>query len=485
MTGNTLDRDRVVSVGGAGGLARPRCAVPCAVAVEPRSASGIDTFDRSWRRLPARAFRTIVEHTAHPFVVIDLDGTMRYASGEIGSVIGWQPKDLVGRNMAEFLAPADVARAIEAISEINTFDRSGSGVPMVFGIRRPDGTTAAAEVGAMPLLDVPGIHGIVLRLRGYDAQRSFDAFLAGLLAGEDFGDVLLPLAESIASSLVSQGAAIHYGFDGGSFQGVAGVGVPTGALAHDAGPWCEAVRSGTPCHRSIAKLDPTVRAAVPGLRVCWTVPVPTSHGVAPGALSVWRARPGPPLVGHRHVLERSARYVELALVHSAEHRRLRHLAGHDSLTGVANRAEFRHRLASALAIGERDVAVAFCDLDGFKQINDRWGHQAGDQVLVEVAERLRDQLRVGDELARVGGDEFTVLVRNVADAQAALHVATRLLDAVRAPFRVGTHEVRLGLSIGVARSRRGVTADELLATADTALYDVKRGGGSGVRLVGD
>jgi diguanylate cyclase (GGDEF)-like protein len=212
------------------------------------------------------------------------------------------------------------------------------------------------------------------------------------------------------------------------------------------------------------------------------MPIPLSQGLAPAVLSVWRAAPGAPLIGHRHVLERSARYVELALVRTAEHQRLRHLAGHDALTGVANRAEFRDRLAHALAIGEEDLAVAFCDLDDFKPINDNYGHRVGDVVLVEMATRLRACLRAGDELARIGGDEFTVLLRNVPDAAAARHVADRLLVAARDPFEVEGDQAKIGLSVGIALSEPGMNADALLERADEALYAVKRAGGAGAHI---
>jgi len=176
--------------------------------------------------------------------------------------------------------------------------------------------------------------------------------------------------------------------------------------------------------------------------------------------------------------------VSLALVRTAEHQRLEHLAGHDALTGVANRTSFRTRLASALVIGERHVAVAFCDLDGFKPVNDTYGHLAGDDVLVEVAARLRSRLRVGDELARIGGDEFTVLLRNVPDAVVAGQVADRLLQAVEDPFAVPGGEVRVGMSVGVALAGRGVSADDLLSAADAALYACKRSGGGRRAVVG-
>jgi diguanylate cyclase (GGDEF)-like protein len=171
-------------------------------------------------------------------------------------------------------------------------------------------------------------------------------------------------------------------------------------------------------------------------------------------------------------------------VRTAEHQRLRHLAGHDALTGVANRVEFRDRLAHALAIGERDLAVAFCDLDHFKPINDTYGHRGGDTVLVQVADRLRLSLRTGDELARIGGDEFTVLLRNVPDGATASAVADRLLATVSEPFQAGGDPVTLGLSVGIALSGGDASAETLLARADEALYEAKRAGGLQARVAG-
>ncbi|MEY2571094.1 MAG: hypothetical protein QOE63_1444 [Acidimicrobiaceae bacterium] len=432
--------------------------------------------------LPDDAFRLIIDRTANPFVVIALDGTVRFASASLTELLGWAASDLVGKSMADFIEPDDLPIAFEAISEINSVDRAGAGVPMVFRLLRPDGSARYVEIGAMPLLDVPTVDAIALRLRAFDAQQRFDDFLAGLLAGETLDEVLDALARSIADSLDAQGAVVHHGYNGIAFESVAGFGPSLADLPRDRGPWCDAVRDGEPCHRSVAKLDEDIRAAAGDLRACWTVPVSMEDDVAPAALSVWRATPGAPLIGHRHVLKRSVRYVALALVRSAEHRRLRHLAGHDALTGVANRTEFRERLALALAIGETDFAVAFCDLDGFKPVNDTWGHRAGDAVLVEVADRLRRSLRTGDELARVGGDEFTVLLRNVPDAAAATEVASRLLGAVREPFAVGDSEVQLGLSIGIALSVGHANAEGMLSVADDALYAVKRAGGGGAHV---
>ena len=428
--------------------------------------------------LPAKAFRLLVDNTAAPFVIIDRTGTIRYVSGSIARVLGWTGEELVGRNMVEFLPPDQVDVAIEAIAEIDAFDRIGAGVPITFAISNPEGGRTWVEVGAVPFLDDPELDFIALRVRPWDAEHHLAEFLTALLTAPSLEHVLGPLSCNVAASLGAVGAAIHHGFDGLAFVGTVGSWEGARSLPLDVGLWVDAARA----------RGGTVTAAAPandvGAGSCWLVPVCGNGAVAPAVLSVWRDDEGPPLVGHRHALENLSGYVQLALVRTAEHQRLLHLAGHDSLTGVANRASFRDRLASALAIGERNLAVAFCDLDRFKPVNDTHGHGAGDEVLIEVAERLRRTLRVGDELARIGGDEFTVLLRNVPDAATARHVADRLLAAVHDPFAVPGGEVTIGLSVGVALADRRATADGLLATADAALYACKRAGGGRCAVIG-
>lgn len=196
-------------------------------------------------------------------------------------------------------------------------------------------------------------------------------------------------------------------------------------------------------------------------------------------LTVWRNRPGRPLLGHRTALARAAGAVDLALLRTVERQRLQHLAAHDALTGLANRATFRELLAGALDSGEAHLAIAYFDLDRFKPVNDGHGHGIGDDVLVEVATRMRSQLRRGDVLARMGGDEFTVLMRDVPDAVVAGEVVDRLMLSIARPFPVPGGEVTIGMSVGVALAGAGVGPDDLLSAADAALYACKRAGGGG------
>lgn len=435
--------------------------------------------------LPLDVFRRLVDESAHSFLVIDRAGTLIYVGASAEQSVGWRPEDALGRNMAEFLTPEGLAHALEVLQEIDEDDREAVGVPMVFEILQPDGSTTWVEIGALPLLDVPGVEGIALRCRPWGGQRHLEQFLDSLLSDAPQPEVLTRLCEAIATSLQATGAAIHHGFDGTTFVSAAGHGVPEGCL-DSAGPWRDVIDSvDGVADLTLADLPDELAGVArdAGFASCWTERVPSCEGLAAAALTVWRPVQHRMLASHRQVMARSLSYVQLALLRHAEHQRLRHLAGHDALTGVANRVQFRARLADALAIGERDLAVAFCDLDGFKVVNDTFGHLRGDAVLVDVAERLRASLRAGDELARMGGDEFTVLLRNVVDAEGANHVVDRLLGALRLPVRVDDAEVSLGLSIGVALAGPTSTADDLLVRADEALYAVKRAGGGSALVV--
>lgn len=159
---------------------------------------------------------------------------------------------------------------------------------------------------------------------------------------------------------------------------------------------------------------------------------------------------------------------------------LRHQAFHDSLTGLPNRILFRDRVEHALvraARRDRNVAVLFIDLDHFKVVNDSLGHQAGDQLLVEVAGRIRSCLRAEDTAARLGGDEFTVLLEDMTDEAEATLLAERILRRLGMPFEVGTRETFINASIGIVVSAGTQdTADEMLREADVAMYEAKNAG---------
>ncbi|RKS79901.1 diguanylate cyclase (GGDEF)-like protein [Motilibacter peucedani] len=209
------------------------------------------------------------------------------------------------------------------------------------------------------------------------------------------------------------------------------------------------------------------------------------------AVSFWV---GTLLVGLVLVRQWTAAHENSRLLGLLEEReaQLRHRAFHDDLTGLSNRAVFSERVAHALALAERTslpLTVGFLDLDGFKGVNDRFGHAAGDELLVHVARLLERVLRRSDTLARLGGDEFAVLLE-ACDRVEAAAVAAAVLEALRAPVALRGSTVAVSASIGMATWAPSggsagdelPSADALLRRADLAMYDVKRHGKNGVRL---
>ena len=167
---------------------------------------------------------------------------------------------------------------------------------------------------------------------------------------------------------------------------------------------------------------------------------------------------------------------------------LAHDALHDPLTALPNRALFRDRCLQALAgIGRATsgVGVLFIDLDGFKQVNDSLGHAAGDRLLVQAADRLRQSLRGGDTVSRFGGDEFTVLASTLDHRHDAVELAQRITQALGVPFRVAERDVALTSSIGIAFTfDRSADPDVLVHEADVAMYRAKERGGACYEVFG-
>jgi diguanylate cyclase (GGDEF)-like protein len=197
-----------------------------------------------------------------------------------------------------------------------------------------------------------------------------------------------------------------------------------------------------------------------------------------GSLGVASTEPGREYgAREQQALLSLAEHASLALNHARAVEEAVHEALHDSLTGLPNRSLFLDRMRHALARAERaegPAAVLFCDLDGFKTVNDSLGHRAGDRLLVLVAERLAGCLRPGDTIARIGGDEFAVLLEELREPGDAARAAQRLLDALEAPFEVRDRELYMSASIGIAAGSDD--AETLLRDADLAMYRAKSRG---------
>jgi diguanylate cyclase (GGDEF)-like protein len=207
-----------------------------------------------------------------------------------------------------------------------------------------------------------------------------------------------------------------------------------------------------------------------------------------GALDLYRDVAGPMDDATMAAAQTLADVAAAYLINAEARAELRHAfeesrerALHDALTGLPNRSLLLDRLEQALARRRRypaSAAVLFIDIDRFKWINDRHGHEAGDRLLIELAHRLVGAARPGDTVARLGGDEFVVLCEDVGCADDAASLARRLAEVVRSPFTIDTHEITPTISTGIALAATDgdETAAALVRDADTAMYRAKDGG---------
>jgi len=169
--------------------------------------------------------------------------------------------------------------------------------------------------------------------------------------------------------------------------------------------------------------------------------------------------------------------------HKLTEERIQRVAHHDSLTGLPNRLLFNDRLDQALVGSRRDarpLALLYLDLNQFKPVNDTLGHAAGDELLKQVADRIRRVVRESDTVARIGGDEFTVILPHIAGREEARLVAGKIVAALAIPFGLGhpAHDVAIGTSIGIAVYPADASnAETLIKAADAGMYEAKQKGG--------
>ena len=249
-----------------------------------------------------------------------------------------------------------------------------------------------------------------------------------------------------------------------------------------ANPFGQAVVTGEPVMVADAFGDPRYRAPVlpsATFRSATILPIRSPrNGRTLAVVGLLGHDPGAP-VAPPAVRDSVRSLVTVAVERSIDERRLAHQATHDPLTGVGNRAALLDRLTLALARARRSgraVAVLFCDLDSFKAVNDQHGHDRGDRLLVEVADRIGRAVRPSDTVCRTGGDEFVIVCEDLADTEQADTIAERVRTAVEStPIAVGEGWLTMSVSVGVAVADLEIDdPDRLLRTADLAMYARKQ-----------
>ena len=463
----------------------------------------------------------LLDAAPRALVLIDSTGIIKWVSQAAERLIDLDRDELVGDNMMRFVVDEDVDLLVESLAYL--LERRGHFRAMEFRYHRGDGTIGVLEAVSANRLDDPAIQGIVVQVHDVTPRRIFDQALESIAAGAPFDQVLRLIALQVEEQIGDCRVVVGVDPIGDSFQLAASTAdlvteadteadaqanaqANTQADREPVTPWGRAIRQRWPVVDGTMESLPEWLAAesrAQSFGACWAFPtIPGPDGPASGCLIIWRTVPGAPSPGERVGIERAGKLLALAIERRRTEGMLLHAARHDTLTGLPNRAQFFNRLQRELERHEYLVAVLYLDLDGFKAVNDRYGHRAGDQVLITVAARIEDALRPDDLTARLGGDEFGVICARLHDRDEATAIAERLIaslgrpislpaDSIRSPELTALAgapllptpvddeavEVVVQVSIGIGFGPDAATDHErLVELADAAMYQAKRAG---------
>ena len=411
-------------------------------------------------------FRLLAENASDVVMRVDNSDHIVWVSPSLTASLGWCPQDWIGKTQAEVLRPG---RAPEDQATVAPHPSNGSGVITREQIAAKDGSLHWVETHRGPYRNAAGeVEGTVASFRLIDAVVQAEQELLRserqhrLLADHALDVVTIcdlygrplyvsPSIESVRGWSVAEAMALP--IDGHlKPQGQAFI---SEALQQTQ----EALRQGLPLPTFRVELEQSHRNG----HWIWTEVsgscMVDDAGAYIGTLLVYR--------------DISARkQLEAELIQRAST---------DELTGLLNRRELLEQLDAMLEHSQRrrsgeQIALLFCDLDLFKEINDSLGHAAGDRVLCSVAERIRSSIRAEDLVGRMGGDEMVVVLRSVADRAAAVALGEEIAAAIRQPILGGDHPIVITASIGVTLARPGEGVDALMSRADVAMYAAKQAG---------
>lgn len=426
-------------------------------------------------------------------------GTYAFASPAHFDVLGYETNELVGHQPLDFIHPDEVeAVAIEFAEQLAGLRPPA---PVEFRFRCRDGSYKVLESVAVDLTDEPAVGGILVTARDVTSRKRAEAvvkaqaaILERIARGAPLSDTLDALCKmlerwvpgAIALILVVDGSPPVMRVRAAPSTPeevrvvIEGSYVPTGVGDELRRRFIVApIKSEPPDPEADAVFDEA------GLRGWWESPIFASDGkqVLGGcALLLPELRDPEPV--EEQILAAAGSLAAIAIERDQVQVQLRYQASHDALTGLPNRDQLVTWLRTARHGPGENAAVFFLDLDRFKVFNDSVGHDAGDRILVELGQRLRNALRPGDAVARFGGDEFVVACAGLESFAEIMTVAQRLLDVVARPFGVDDAELEVTASVGVALVD-GRPPEELLRDADAAMYHAKERGRARVEVFDD
>jgi diguanylate cyclase (GGDEF)-like protein len=406
-------------------------------------------------------------------LVIDTLARVRYANRHVRELMGWDDGDYLGASLFDVIVTEDLGHAATSLAEGSIYYGSVLG-PMRMRFIDGTGRLRFTEFWGRELDDRSGYilvtpHGSVIDVvsdavqaiaTGQPVERAVELVVAGFAAYPMSGQAcLLRVVDDDLRPMTAWPLSGHW-------------------HAVEDTPWRVAARTGRPVDVSDpAELGPLgAELSECGFGALWCRPVIGRRGEVSAVITVFRSFPRPPTANQQHRMQQLVNVAALAFDQLEYRSTLEQAAFTDELTGAATRARLRQELDDGMTWS----AVMYLDLDGFKEINDEFGHGAGDAVLAEIGGRLLTSVRSDDLVVRLGGDEFVLVIRE-ASANETEIIASRLLAALAEPCvavdRAGVNPITLGASVGVCiRPGHEMSFDEAIRIADAALGAVKQDG---------
>jgi diguanylate cyclase (GGDEF)-like protein/PAS domain S-box-containing protein len=421
-------------------------------------------------------------------VVLDPEGTITFASGSVVSHVKISAADLMGKSAWEFIHPDDLADAVSSLVYEQTAESKPVG-PFRFRYFDRDGNVRTADVVAVNRNDDPAVRGTVMLLRDVVGPQAVERALECLAEGADLAVIAGHLLRAVEETPITgpgwllrcarpSAAAVNARDPPPEIVLLSPTAKPLGELAALVGDWVFDPAAESPVvDPDLYTVSDALRSALRalGIRSLMAMPVRTPGAPRPDLwLVAGNRREAPATANELRTIRRYGSVLSATFERLRLQAELRHAAVHDELTGLPNRAAFMARLAEAQ---EGVYALLYLDLDGFKPVNDRLGHRAGDAVLVEIGRRIAATVHADELVARLGGDEFAVLVHERAPERAAT-LAEAIVQSVARPIKVAHEDVVLGVSIGIATGPAH-EIEGLLERADGAMYQAKAEGGKG------
>jgi diguanylate cyclase (GGDEF)-like protein/PAS domain S-box-containing protein len=411
--------------------------------------------------------QSILQNANELVTVFDRGGTIAFANDASRTVLGYEPSELVGRLVLDFVHPDDYERAVQTLYIAANFGASPG--TTYFRLRGKDGSYESLEMTSGNVT-WNGQPWLMTMSRPSGTRFALDSALRELLEDRPIAEVVSNVCGLFTWKRVDTKIAVAWQSIDGTWEWIGTPGCPdelSGVPLQAGSVWAEAIRTGKEAMADIPERMPPEMQALARKHDrggYWINPVTGTP--RPAVVSVWMAPTGFPPLFHSEGMSLSRRFLRLIMRWADQHERLDRAARFDELTGLPNRMSFFTALNAS-----PHGAILYCDLDRFKPVNDEHGHAAGDEVLRQVARRLRDTVRAGDTVARIGGDEFAIICPASTAADAAL-LAARLRAAVEPPIAIGTNHVQVGISIGIAHTTDRLDAASV-AAADRDLYAAK------------